>query len=490
MFAPTFFGTGIDRPWWGRWFSWEVMLFVGIATLVLAAIGRRHGDPAKRPWAVTMLLIAWVLALGAHTPLFRLLADWLPGFGLFRGWGKYRTVMLLYVVLLASVGLDRLWREPLPSPRRWAVGCWLAAVVSATAALLCGPYTRTVVTAIHATGESLLPAALIGDSGFLGQAQIGMVSGLLLAAVAWFLAGAILWTARTPRQRTMLGALGMAEMLLFMWIFHASAVWDPVYDPVLRRQVAAHPESPRFHYQPNPNVLMAGGRDIWAISALLPARYAAFMAASQQLPAEESFRLGRLRQPSPMFRVLGCRYSFWPDNGTMRIVDMPDALPAVSLVTRFQVMTDRDAIFSRLADPAFDPAATVLLEEAPDPPPVPDATPGHAVIVQRSTDQIVIDTALHTPAILVLSESYSRSWRLEATPPLPSLRILPAHYAIQAIPLPAGAYRLRLIYRPPGYRLSLIVTATGWLAMVGLGIWWYRRRQLSNWMCRSTGRLS
>ena len=57
-----------------------------------------------------MALVLLLLALGSHTPLFRLLYDCVPGFNRFRGMSKFAVQASAFIVLLSGIGLDRLVR--------------------------------------------------------------------------------------------------------------------------------------------------------------------------------------------------------------------------------------------------------------------------------------------------------------------------------------------------------------------------------------------
>ena len=76
------------------------------------------------------MLVLMLLALGAHTPLFRLLYDWVPGFARFRGMSKFTWQAELFLVVLAAGGLDRLLRA------RQVDGRFVAGVFVAVGVLL------------------------------------------------------------------------------------------------------------------------------------------------------------------------------------------------------------------------------------------------------------------------------------------------------------------------------------------------------------------
>jgi hypothetical protein len=189
LLAPGFFG---PEAWlapfryWGRWFLWEMCLFIGVTGLLLAIYGAIAGERAKRRFSLAMVLALLVLALGAWLPpvvtglfpsligavlllrfwraaadkprlrlfirtalvlllsavlavwwftplfdvrLFRLLYDWAPGFNRFRGMSKFAVPASAFLVLLSGIGLDRLLRADKVNARLAAAPLLLAALL-------------------------------------------------------------------------------------------------------------------------------------------------------------------------------------------------------------------------------------------------------------------------------------------------------------------------------------------------------------------------
>ena len=52
-----------------------------------------------------------MLALGAHTPLFRVLYEHVPGFNKFRGSSKFTLQATVFLIMLSATGLDLIIRN-------------------------------------------------------------------------------------------------------------------------------------------------------------------------------------------------------------------------------------------------------------------------------------------------------------------------------------------------------------------------------------------
>ena len=96
----------------GRWYLWEMSVFIGATGLVLAGYGAVCGERPLRRFGAPMVLLLLLLALGNYTPLYRFLYDYVPGFGRFRSISKFVFFAAVFLAMLAGVGLDRLIRRP------------------------------------------------------------------------------------------------------------------------------------------------------------------------------------------------------------------------------------------------------------------------------------------------------------------------------------------------------------------------------------------
>ncbi|MCA9019160.1 MAG: YfhO family protein, partial [Planctomycetaceae bacterium] len=79
---------------------------------------------------------------------------------------------------------------------------------------------------------------------------------------------------------------------------------------------------------------------------------------------------------------------------------------------------------------------------------ISDATPNH----------LTINASLTSPGYLVLSDIYYPGWTARIGDQ--ELPVLPADYALRAIPLPAGKHQLELSYTPPGFQIGRIISVT------------------------------
>jgi hypothetical protein len=88
------------------------------------------------------------------------------------------------------------------------------------------------------------------------------------------------------------------------------------------------------------------------------------------------------------------------------------------------------------------------LESDPEPKPSPAENPGAAQIIGASTDALVIEADVEQPSILLITDSFTPSWRAVALPGSmqANYQLLPANYILRAVPLAAGHHQLRVEY--------------------------------------------
>jgi hypothetical protein len=153
---------------------------------------------------------------------------------------------------------------------------------------------------------------------------------------------------------------------------------------------------------------------------------------------------------------LSIRYPTVFDNGTVRVLENPRALPRVWVVFSAQQATFDEAL--GLIDRGdIDPRATVLLETAP-PTASENAEPGGgtARITHYEPDRIVAETQLAAPGYVVLSEPFDSGWTV--TVDGREQEILRANGVLRAVALPAGSHIVRFHFHPRSLQLGLILT--------------------------------
>ncbi len=502
MLAPGFLGNLTSVPYWGRHYLWEVIPFLSITGLFLAGCGLIYGDRRLRRYSGVMAGILLLMALGGYTPFFKFLYYVVPGFDRFRCSARLIFFVTIFVVMLSAVGLDYLIRN-----RKFH---WPLVLLPAFAALLLGISSlwiasssrsadpdgmwRRVVQVIRNTDESRELRRAGGDPVFLARAGAQASRSLQIAAgVCLLLAGLFFSLKYAPAMAYLIGLVAVTEILVFaaMWRDHFNL--QQVRQPVLNAFFAEHPGDFRIYeshcFSRMNYAVYSGQQDIWGYDPVVLKRYAEFIGHTQGMPREDIAEFFLFARTHPLYRMLRCRYFLQIGRDGANLYPIPDALPHVLLVGDCQVIPGRDAIFSAMDAPSFDPGKTVILESEPSPRPVQSPENGTVRIVDSSTDHLTIEADVTSPSILLVTDAYSKGWKAKALPGSTQndYTVMPANYVLRAVPLSVGHHVFRMEYLPAGFvfgKWISIISLVGFLGLVG----WSFRRSSSGHSKRETGK--
>ncbi len=99
------------------------------------------------------------------------------------------------------------------------------------------------------------------------------------------------------------------------------------------------------------------------------------------------------------------------DQGKMALFEYTAALPRARLYTQWQTSTNDDVTLKQLADPAFDPAQTVLVA-ANLPPPTASTNAGTVQFTSYAPKHLKLTAQADAPSVLLLNDKYDPSWRV------------------------------------------------------------------------------
>lgn len=513
LVAPFFFGDIQDFPYWGRCYLWEMCLFTGVAGFFLVLYGAVNCERRTRQGLIAMIMILMILALGAHTPLFKVLFDWLPGFNKFRGTSKFMFFASLFWILLSGYGLDRLIRQDVFSRKFFVIPLtaalilggmtvWIFSTATATAT---GSLWGGIVQSVAGSGESYFPFSLFKNGAFLAEARRFSALGLGVAAGSCLIVAGLLFLSRSSRRAIyVLILLAVIEMFTFARLNRPTFAYSDLLISQFKAFYKAHPGDYRVLSFVNANTAMStGAQDIWGYGPMAMGRYVQFMAWTQGADPDTATTYLNIRQYHPLFKMLRLRYIFTPGEKGVTVQEYPDWMPRISLVQDWRVAGSRKEIFQELGKQTFDPRRMVVLEKAPrfnklttsgkplilslskDKPAFEtgqvksDGKNTYAVL-DSASDHLTIKANLATPAILLITDNYSRGWRVRSLSPSFQFQyeIMPANYTLMAIPLAAGDHLLRVEYRPLPFVIGAWVAAIAWLGFGGLlGLLWLGPRR-------------
>ncbi len=463
LLAPHWLGGGAF-PYIGRLYFWESSLFAGVSILLLAAA---CPGPLRRVLFGTAAALG-VLALGTHTPLHRALWLFAPGFSYFRGSGKFSAQALLLLCVGGGLGFDRVVREPEARRSLARAAAILAGALALASLFTLTPSARGLLPWLARSGEVYVEPRFYSDALFAHAWSLESASSFGWAALA---AGAVA-AALARRSFRALWLIGAAEVLCFASAHRALA---PVREPVPQELTAALDRDPgdvRFttNWVMHPELSMIIGRDeIWGYDALPLRRWAILAAFTQGRRDLEAGPYQTFDRLTPRLALLRCRYAL-VETPAPHVVRLSPELPHAFLARARSVPAGTE--FDALSAPDFDPAAQAVVVQG-DARPSGLAPRGSASLRALSTDELELTAETDVPALLVVSDAYSSGWTARALPGSAQAiyNVIPADFALRAVPLGPGLHRLRMSYRPRYWFAGLAVTALSvavWLLCAAL----------------------
>ncbi|MFO7973238.1 MAG: YfhO family protein [Candidatus Hydrogenedentota bacterium] len=151
------------------------------------------------------------------------------------------------------------------------------------------------------------------------------------------------------------------------------------------------------------------------------------------------------------------------------------AFPRAFLVNHAQTVATLDEMFEIMADPGFEPRKTCLLE-SPLVEPLPsdhDMAEGHAQVIKRSGNEVIIEVTAEQDAILVLNDAFYPGWKawIDDGP----TEVFPAYSIFRAVRVPEGDHTIVFRFRPWSFRIGLSLSIATLLFALVWALWYLRR---------------
>ncbi len=438
-------------------------LYVGILPLGLAAFAFTRPGPQVRFWA-GVALVGLVLSFGTRAVAYDA-AYWIvPGLRLFRGAERFALIVSFALTVLAAFGAHHLFGALTRPARRTLnrfvrVGIILFGVAIALLALL---------TYLARLGFD--PSDWRQISGRTGVLTLGVALALLAFVVR----------ARVPAFRRWIPAIFMSVVVLDLFAADRPLNVVPYFEafphnPVLE---AIYTEPGFFRVQDDAQLFGHAGcaygyRGIEGVTPYGVASYARFLERAPELVRwqllgvkyvvtwrEQLFTSDGQLIPSDVVArgaVLDAKGNV---TKTQRLKIEPRR---AFLVHRVEAIPDDAALYTRLADPGFDPFSTAILPRAVD----VSLGGGDSVAVALDlSGRLRLHTTSEADAVLVVSEAHFPGWRVTVDGrPAPLLR---ADGALLAVRVPSGAHEVEFVYHPEALLIGGVISALALLLTVGL----------------------
>lgn len=451
---------------------WVFSYYLGIGTFVFALAGAFEVRQARVRLLAGLTLVCLVLAWGDRGRLYAGLRSVLPALGFMRYPVKFVILPAFTVPLLAGMYVGH-WCGAVETrrARRRLIGLGgLAAAAVVGIVAIAFKYPRPSASWLAAAGSGLsrvaFLAALIGLFVVLrrvSRPRLALCLRLAILALLWF---DMMSMGRRPNP----------------------TVARSAYEPGLIRRESGMSSIPRLgesraflRGDTEQRVDTAGPEE--PLGRVLYSRLALFKNSNllDDIPQVGGFYCVLLREPLQVIRLL---YSA-PDppagladflavsqinapGKSTQWLPRPTHHPWITGGQRPVFASNRAAVRA-LAQPDFDPRATVFLpEEARRQVSVTSASNPQIEVRQVEAQRLRLGVKSAEPALIVIAQSYYHNWRayVDGRP----VQLLRANYAFQACQVPAGGHDLELRYQDSMFWLGLAISGLSLAASSVIGL--------------------
>jgi hypothetical protein len=399
---------------------------------------------------------------------------WLPGFGQLRAPARFVLLLDFALAALAALGLDRLLSPLEPRTRRAFDSAWRGLIWLGGAAILVGgAWAYFIIFQAQDRDPALFWR--------VSSAGSGVVFALLMlgTGLAW------LGLRRSGRLRR--GILAwLAVGIVFVDLATVGAYTDLGDRPPT--DGFNHPQAVDF-LRSDPGFFRIDSRtdvwDVWQPNLALLAGLYDVSGVDNPLVIADMHRYweGTGGRSSRLYDLLGVRYLLgskdvtldwdkfslvFDSDPTVNVYRNESAMPRAFLVHRAVVAEDHEDAWTRLHQPEFDPATTVILEGGRElGGPAGAGGTASVEVVRYEPDLVEIDLSNPAEGYLVLSDPHYPGW--QATVDGAEAAILKADYAFRAVEVPAGDHRVTMAFRPNTWRIGLAISAATVLGLLLFG---------------------
>ncbi len=502
---------------------WLISLYAGVTSVIFISLALFAGRSRKVIFFTFLTVLSLILAMGKYTPLYKLLFDYLPGIALIRYPVKYIFITGFSLSVLTGIGLDSFLRLGGKKSARFSrmlimisgfAGLALIALFAFSAPLYTffvkylltetpGILNRLSIarTVFLSTGSNLARAFIVFSISALsmilylrkkmGAGTFGfLILAIFLFDLAGVNAGIIRDMDRNKFKKAPQSLLALKGDDGYSRIFRTkrmAGINQYKWGPDFRKGLVNRKET--FYCN---SAMPYGISDAQGYGSIFRRDYARFTNIIYN--REDLHKSGLLD-------LLNIRYiiSTAPikDKGydlalSGELGDHPvpyakklykyfcinkkkDSLGRVFLIKKYKVINDEEETLSALEDENFDPAAAVILEEAPL---LKERSASAAAGTERTEiksykpNEVVIKASLREPKFLVLSDTYYPGWKVfvDGKPD----KLYRAYYILKAVHLDKGEHTVRFVFDPLSYKIGKYITL---LTLAALALYFFTTRR-------------
>jgi hypothetical protein len=488
IFLPDFFGNLEPGHYWGSWYLWEVSLFIGMTSFILAISAVVQVKRQERRWALTMVLATLVISFGAYTPFYSFFYHFVPLFNGIRGISKFAFLSELFLAMLSGMGLNH-WLINSKSCYKWTgtlavlsllflgLGGWIYRIALIGEGGVWGHF----ISHLSWLSRSFALMDLTTKNNLVVQSGVGAGLSLIWGGIICLILVGLCFFS-SSRRGVVYGIAVLAVLELFVFTRSHQPTFDmsqlqASYDRISQFYLK-HPGDYRV-YGIGAKSLVTNGLDIWEDEPMVPFRFAKFVCFSQGIAENRLFSV------SPVFTKFGKVF------GLIRLKDLLSddgqalqsygllfpIMPRMALIYHWDIQPDSAMELKTVTDKNFNSSQVVLLETNPGFSSIPGDEKGWVRWIDHSTDEVEVKAKSIKPCVLLVTDNYSPGWKAQAMADSgqKDYQVLPGDYFLRAIPLEPGYHHFVLKYRPVSFEIGKWVSLLSCFLYIAILLHLWRR---------------
>lgn len=433
--------------------------YLGIGVLALALVAVWQRRQTKVYLLASLAVVGVLLAMGENTPVYVWLRKILPLIKLIRFPIKFVVLTAFALPLLAALGLEGVIKTPKSGD-------------------------STVIRSIIIIGVALL-LVLVGVLGYAkwfptpsSSWAVTLESGTSRAVFLMLILGAVGFLCRSTSARASgLGTVVLILLVALDGLTHTTnqnpTVTTACYGAIgIKQEVMARQGGPRAMVHPRLQAILSHAATQDPVRYCSGIRHALYMDCNlidripmitgffplipQDYAQVDSLVNGPRKEPPPaLMDFMGVSQISSPDT-SFTWNERTNYMP-LATAGQLPVFAAPDKTLQALSSPRFDPRASVFLPlEARSSISVTNrsaARVARAVFLNQSVD---LNVSAPEPAMVVVAQTFYHNWRasVDGVP----TKLWQANYAFQAVEVPAGEHRVRLVYEDMMFKWGTIIS--------------------------------
>jgi hypothetical protein len=491
--TPLIFGDGVKISYWGLYNLWEMCAYCGTISLILSIVAIKNFKKQKHiVFFLFSGVFALVMALGDHTPLFKLFFHVIPGFKMFRGHSKVHIFCCFAIALLAGIGYDTLQDIAVRRSRRFFLPLmggvalfFILLMLVPYPGLLAGPI-KSFLSVVQDDPRGYLPVPGADKAGFVDAAIKQAVMSVRYCLIWLFLGLFLVIFTRRFGSHRLLRTITVLFILTDLFIFGKTFVssvdihhWD------LKQEATEFLARDQDQFR---SAVITSFGPKYGITSLLDQitgdypyvlrRYSRMYNLANGSRPTPSMKIDNIRRVSPAHNLFNLKYlvvnsnrkleipGFYEvyDDGVLTILKNEYTKNRVYLPRSIKIVDEEDEALGGVFESATIRDEQIILERDS----VSNLTfdygsllrpkdPSEAVeVVNYSANKIEIRAQLTSDAWIILTDTFYPGWKATIDGHAEA-NIVPANYIFRAIYVPEGIHKIVFQFRPTYFTVALAV---------------------------------